>query len=165
MPQSNVRKLRLSDSTSILFEKQYLCSLKKNEWLYLLQIIWRLDFDCDECATMSLDYTRETSSQDIFTTTVLDLPQLYARPKASELLQTLQLLEIKPPSWDHDSYQQRNQALYQVSEEGIPKYLTGIVASKLGWVDEDWREEIWETASKRLSERSGRTGTEFSETC
>lgn len=104
---------------------------------------------------MSFSYSEEISS--IFTTTVLDLPQLYARPTASELLQTLQLLEIKPPTWNHDSCQQKN----QVSEEGIPKYLTGIVASKLSWVDEDRREEIWETASKRLSERSGRTGTEF----
>lgn len=110
---------------------------------------------------MSLRYSRETSSQDISTTTVLDLPQLYARPTASELLQTLQLLAIKPPSWNHDSCHQKNQALNQVSEEGIPKYLTGIVASKLSWVDEERREEIWETASKRLSERSGRTGTEF----
>lgn len=106
---------------------------------------------------MSFSYSRETSSRDLLTTTVLDLPQLYARPTASEILQTLQLLEIKPPSWNHDSCQQKN----QVSEEGIPKYLTGIVASKLSWVDEDRREEIWETASKRLSERSGRTGTEF----
>ena len=104
---------------------------------------------------MSFSYNQETSS--IFTVTVLDLPQLYARPTASELLQTLQLLAIKPPSWNHDSCQQKN----QVSEEGIPKYLTGIVASKLTWVDEDRKEEIWETASKRLSERSGRTGTEF----
>lgn len=110
---------------------------------------------------MSFSYSRET----VFTTTVLDLPQLYTRPTASELLQTLQLLAIKPPSWNHESGQQKNQSLNQVSEEGIPKYLTGIVASKLSWVDEDWREEIWETASKRLSERSGRTGNEFSEVC
>lgn len=110
---------------------------------------------------MSISYGRETSSRDSFTTTVLDLPQLYTRPTASELLQTLQLLEIKPPSWIHDSFQQRSQALSPVSEEGIPKYLTGVVASKLSWVDEDQREEIWETASRRLSERAGRTGTEF----
>lgn len=110
---------------------------------------------------MSFDYSRDTSLRDIFTATVLDLPQLYARPTASELLQTLQLLTIKPPSWNHDSSQQRNQAKNPFSEEGIPKYLTGIVASKLSWVNEDRREEIWETASRRLSERSGRTGTRF----
>lgn len=110
---------------------------------------------------MSISHSRETPSPDSFTTTVLDLPQLYARPTASELLQALHLLAIKPPSWIHDSSQQKNRALNPVSEEGIPRYLTGVVASKLSWVDEDRREEIWETASKRLSERAGRTGTEF----
>lgn len=110
---------------------------------------------------MSISYSRETLSLDNFTTTVLDLPQLYTRPTASELLKALQLLAIKPPSWVHDSSQQKNQALNPVSEEGIPKYLTGVVASKLSWLDEDRREEIWETASKRLSERAGRTGIDL----
>ena len=100
---------------------------------------------------MSFSYSRETPSRDNFTTTALDLPQLYTRPTASELLQTLQLLAIKPPSWIRDTSQQKNQALSPISEEGIPKYLTGVVASKLSWIDEDRREEIWETASKRLS--------------
>lgn len=110
---------------------------------------------------MSISHSRETPSPDSFTTSILNLPQLYTRPTASELLQTLQLLEIKPPSWIHDSSQQKNRALNPVSDEGIPKYLTGVVASKLSWVDEDRREEIWETASKRMSERAGRTGTGF----
>lgn len=110
---------------------------------------------------MSISHSRETPSPDSFRATVLDLPQLYTQPTASELLETLQLLAIKPPSWIHDSSQQKNRALNPVSEEGIPKYLTGVVASKLSWVDEDRREEIWERASKRLSERAGRTGTEF----
>lgn len=118
-----------------------------------------MNFDqVNECVPMSMSYSRETPN---FTTTVLDLPQLYTRPTASELLETLQLLAIKPPSWIHNSSQQKNRALNPISEEGIPKYLTGVVASKLSWVDEDRREEIWETASKRLSERAGRTGTEF----
>lgn len=118
-----------------------------------------MNFDqVNECAPMSISYSRETPN---FTTTVLDLPQLYTRPTASELLKTLQLLAIKPLSWTHDSSPQKNRALNPISEEGIPKYLTGVVASKLSWLDEDGREEIWETASKRLSERAGRTGTEF----
>lgn len=39
---------------------------------------------------------------------------------------------------------------------GVPRYLTAIVASDLNWLSENDREEIWEQASKRLSERSGR---------
>lgn len=49
----------------------------------------------------------------------------------------------------------------KINEEGIPKYLTSIIASRLSWVDdENVREHIWELASVRLSERSGRTGRE-----
>lgn len=40
---------------------------------------------------------------------------------------------------------------------GVPRYLTSIVASSLSWLPEHEREEIWEAASIRLSERSGRT--------
>ncbi len=94
-------------------------------------------------------------------TTVLDLPQLYTRPAAIELLSTLELLAIKTYSWDHSSHQQDSQAQAAVCEEGIPKYLTGIVASQLSWLEEEQREEIWEAASKRLSERSGRSGDEI----
>lgn len=42
--------------------------------------------------------------------------------------------------------------------EGIPQYLTKIVSSRLAWIqDEEEKEKIWDTASVRLSERSGRT--------
>ena len=41
----------------------------------------------------------------------------------------------------------------------MPKYLTGIIASSLAWIeDEGAKEQIWEAAAARLSERSGRTG-------
>ena len=46
-----------------------------------------------------------------------------------------------------------------IDEDGIPQYLTSIIASRLHWIeDEDEREQVWEMASARLSERSGRTG-------
>lgn len=46
----------------------------------------------------------------------------------------------------------------KVDAEGIPQYLTKIVSSHLGWIqDEEEKERIWDTASVRLSERSGRT--------
>lgn len=45
----------------------------------------------------------------------------------------------------------------QIAEQGIPRYLTSIVASSLAWIDDDdVKESIWSAASTRLSERSGR---------
>ncbi|KAK5001298.1 hypothetical protein LTR28_012827, partial [Elasticomyces elasticus] len=47
----------------------------------------------------------------------------------------------------------------RVMAEGVPAYLTKIISSPLAWIENDEdREEIWETASVRLSERSGRSG-------
>lgn len=40
----------------------------------------------------------------------------------------------------------------------MPRYLTKIISSPLAWIeDDDTKEKIWEAASARLSERSGRT--------
>ena len=92
---------------------------------------------------------------------VLDLPQIYTRPSASILLQTLARLAIKPPSWTVGTENDRGSedGLAPIDEHGIPKYLTSIISNKLQWIeDEDERERIWEAASARLSERSGRTG-------
>ena len=92
---------------------------------------------------------------------VLDLPQIYTCPTASILLQTLTRLAIKPASWrvgaDFDRGSEDDVA--PIDEHGIPKYLTSIISNKLQWIeDEDDRERIWEAASARLSERSGRSG-------
>lgn len=91
-------------------------------------------------------------------TTVLDLPQLFTHPSATDLMNTLELLAIKPISWDSQNRLNDHGAEAFIDEAGIPKYLTGIVASQLSWIDDERREEIWEAASSRLSERSGRTG-------
>ena len=41
----------------------------------------------------------------------------------------------------------------------MPAYLTKIIGSWLTWIEDDEvKEQIWETAAQRLSERSGRTG-------
>lgn len=91
-------------------------------------------------------------------TTVLDLPQLYTHPSAADLTTTLALLAIEPASWDSKNHLNDDEAPALIDEAGVPKYLTGIIASQLGWIDDKRREEIWEAASRRLSERSGRTG-------
>ena len=45
-----------------------------------------------------------------------------------------------------------------MAPEGVPKYLTSIIASQLRWIkDDEQKEAIWEEASLRLAERSGRT--------
>lgn len=92
--------------------------------------------------------------------TVFDLPQLYSHPSAEELISTLDYLALEPPSWDHQSRSSEPQGgrNFKITEVGMPNYLTSIVASPLSWIHEDRREEIWEAASKRLSERSGRAG-------
>ena len=93
---------------------------------------------------------------------VLDLPQLYTRPRASDLLSTLDQLSIKPASWDTINRQhlvKGEEKQIQINEDGVPKYLTGIISSSLLWIgDESVREEIWEVTSARLAERSGRSG-------
>jgi len=85
---------------------------------------------------------------------VHDLPQLYQKPTASALLDTLALLSLEPSAFAirNDSSQP------QIDEQGIPRYLTSIVASNLAWIaDDDVKESIWSAASTRLSERSGRS--------
>ncbi|KAK8180836.1 putative methyltransferase-domain-containing protein [Phyllosticta citribraziliensis] len=116
---------------------------------------------------------RETAGEMLH---VLDLPQLYTRPSAQELLNTLTLLTSEPPSWECSDSEDEELSLGletrrrrktsavkatppQINPEGLAAYLTRIIASDLRWIqDEDTKVEIWEAASIRLSERSGRTG-------
>ncbi|KAL8760235.1 MAG: hypothetical protein Q9184_003406 [Pyrenodesmia sp. 2 TL-2023] len=85
---------------------------------------------------------------------VLDLPQLYERPTAATLLGTLRQLQLRPSSWNNIEVSDQN----GIDENGLPNYLTSIIASSLAWIpNDDVREQIWEAASTRLSERSGRS--------
>ena len=87
---------------------------------------------------------------------VLDLPQIYQRPSSESLLSVLDDLALAPPSWDANPSISTKRP---ISEEGVPAYLTKIISSPLLWIeDDDVKEKIWEAASQRLSERSGRTG-------
>lgn len=102
---------------------------------------------------------------------MLDLPQLYTKPSADTLLQTLSLLTSAPPSWDRPNAQTSNESIHNgpqghvdipevrhINPEGVTRYLTSIVSSGLQWIDDDdAKEELWNQASSRLSERSGRT--------
>ncbi len=95
----------------------------------------------------------ETDTESSSQASVHDLPQLYTRPSSASLLCTLERLKIKPATWDDA------ETAYQHDEINLPRYLTDIIASSLAWIDEESvREQIWEAASCRLSERSGRSG-------
>ncbi|KAG9625315.1 VPS28-domain-containing protein, partial [Aureobasidium melanogenum] len=86
---------------------------------------------------------------------VLDLPQIYTKPSSQQLLDALSLLSLEPQSWDKPAAQTKP----KVRSNGLPQYLTRIVSSPLDWIEDDLeKEKIWDSASLRLSERSGRTG-------
>lgn len=86
---------------------------------------------------------------------VYDLPQLHTRPSSDSILEALELLALTPPTFSN-SREIANPAL-QVAPEGVSRYLTSIISSSLSWIkDEEKRERIWDVASIRLSERSGR---------
>ncbi|KAI7367925.1 hypothetical protein KC354_g3051 [Hortaea werneckii] len=109
---------------------------------------------------------------------VLDLPQLYTKPSASALLTVLEDLSYEPPSWETTPHPRSPRSRSgtsspfnkpnnggpllrkkpKVRSEGLPAYLTRIIASPLAWIADDDKEKVWEAAAKRLSERSGRTG-------
>ncbi|KAI5291416.1 hypothetical protein KEM54_004861 [Ascosphaera aggregata] len=86
---------------------------------------------------------------------ILDLPQLYTRPSEAELLEGLALLAVRPRDFTTDA---ATHDAPQVNPAGVTQYLTAIVSSSLSWLTDEAREAVWETASARLSERSGRTG-------
>ena len=89
-------------------------------------------------------------------TSVLDLPQIYQKPSSEVLLGVLNDVALDPPSWDAVPENPRKRT---IAEDGLPAYLTKIIASPLTWIEDDEeKEKIWEAASQRLSERSGRTG-------
>ncbi|KAK2813845.1 hypothetical protein FQN50_000246 [Emmonsiellopsis sp. PD_5] len=83
---------------------------------------------------------------------VFDLPQLYTKPSATDILRALDQLAVRPRNFNDDGSSQ------QILLGGVSQYLTSIIASALSWVDtDDLREAIWDAASARLCERSGRT--------
>ncbi|EFR04179.1 hypothetical protein MGYG_07186 [Nannizzia gypsea CBS 118893] len=84
---------------------------------------------------------------------VFDLPQLYTKPPADDILQTLDLLTIRP----HTFSQRSNQKTTNLQDGDICRYLTSIIGSPLAWIECDTlKEKIWDTASSRLCQRAGR---------
>ncbi|KFZ10304.1 hypothetical protein V502_08211, partial [Pseudogymnoascus sp. VKM F-4520 (FW-2644)] len=86
---------------------------------------------------------------------IFDLPQLYTKPSSLALLTALVSLKPKPISWDESDTENDRP---REDKNAIASYLTKIVSSGLTWLSEEEQVEVWEQASIRLSERSGRNG-------
>lgn len=86
-----------------------------------------------------------------------DLPQIYQKPSPEALVQVLETLAQQPPSFSLSSAGGLKPASAQFDHHGVPRYLTSVVSSSLDWIkDDELKERIWDLASIRLSERSGR---------
>ncbi|KAK4147758.1 S-adenosylmethionine-dependent methyltransferase [Dichotomopilus funicola] len=90
-----------------------------------------------------------------------EFPHLWQRPSYEVLLARLQKLRVEPRVWGlRDSRAEilKDQAATAHDKREIISFLSTIISSSLGWLgDDDEREVIWEEASKRMSERCGRT--------
>ncbi|KAK3983917.1 putative methyltransferase-domain-containing protein [Cladorrhinum sp. PSN332] len=92
-----------------------------------------------------------------------ELPHLWQKPACNALLEALQKLRLEPPVWGLKvssaeilKQQAASDAAHQRRE--IIMFLSSIIKSGLAWLETDEeRELIWEEASKRTSERCGRT--------
>lgn len=118
------------------------CDLKPLHGKYLEYLV----FLVAECGTNSFG---------VPTCIVFDLPQLYTKPTATDILRALEQLAVRPRSFGNDD----SNAQLVILQTGVSQYLTSIISSALSWIDSDeLREAIWDAASTRLCERSGRTG-------
>ncbi|KAG6113570.1 hypothetical protein E4U31_000446 [Claviceps sp. LM219 group G6] len=96
------------------------------------------------------------------TVSALDLPQTFQKPSYSALLTALQGLELSPPEWNHSRRRSEiiaeQESLASRHKADITRYLSSIIKSPLLWIEDDEQKEVvWELASKRMSERCGRT--------
>ncbi|KAF2215830.1 hypothetical protein CERZMDRAFT_94219 [Cercospora zeae-maydis SCOH1-5] len=128
-----------------------------------------MDASAAHLTAKDLGLADEREREDEEALDVLDLPQLHQRPRAETLLTTLADLSSQPASWDatprsgtptspRSGISTPFRRKRKIRSQGIPSYLTKIIASPLAWIEDDEQKEcIWETAAQRLSERSGRT--------
>lgn len=91
-----------------------------------------------------------------------DLPQIWQKPAPADLLEALKTLRVDPPVWNLKISRAeilREQDTTVQHRREIAGYLTTIIKSPLAWIDdEEDREAVWSEASKRFSERCGRSG-------
>lgn len=99
---------------------------------------------------------------ELFSSPEDELPRLWQKPAYEVLLETLKKLRVEPRVWSlQDSRADilKEQAATAYDRREVVAFLSSIIKSGLPWLDsDDEREVIWEEASKRMSERCGRTG-------
>ncbi|KAL2136637.1 hypothetical protein VTI74DRAFT_2666 [Chaetomium olivicolor] len=90
-----------------------------------------------------------------------ELPHVWQKPAYEVLLQHLQKLHVEPRVWNLRVSRAdilKEQAATAHDRREIISFLSTVISSSLAWLDsDDEREIIWEEASKRMSERCGRT--------
>jgi hypothetical protein len=90
------------------------------------------------------------------------LPHLWQKPAYDALLACLKKLHVEPRVWSVQVSRAdilKEQAATAHDRREIVSFLSTIIKSSLAWLDsDDEREVIWDEASKRMSERCGRTG-------
>lgn len=84
-----------------------------------------------------------------------EFPALYTRPSSAILLNILHDLQQTPSTFESASQQY---AISRFDAREISTFLTGLISSPLSWLADEEREPIWDLASRRLSERAGRSG-------
>lgn len=90
---------------------------------------------------------------------------LWQKPAYKVLLASLEKLRVKPRAWNPrvsvppGEYVPDQQAASAHDRHEVLQFLSGIIKSSLAWLDSDEQENVWDEASKRMSERCGRTGT------
>lgn len=92
----------------------------------------------------------------------LDLPQVWQKPAFLVLLTALRGLRVDPPVWNLKASRNemlKHQELSTQDPREIAAYLSTIIKSPLSWLEDEDREAIWDEASRRFSERCGRSGT------
>lgn len=88
---------------------------------------------------------------------------MWQRPSFDVLMEILQSLELSPPIWNHrrrgsEVVREQQETLNAQRKGEVTRYLSSIISSPLAWIDdEDQQEQLWTCASKRMSERCGRT--------
>lgn len=91
-----------------------------------------------------------------------ELPYLWQKPAYEVLLQRLKKLHVEPRVWGLQVSRAdilKEQTVTSHDRREIVSFLSTIISSSLAWLNsDDEREVIWEEASKRMSERCGRTG-------
>lgn len=82
-----------------------------------------------------------------------DLPQMWQRPGYDELVAILADLELGQAVWSH----RQGQRDVARSHEQEARYISSVIKSPLSWLATDeQREDVWDTAGRRMSERCGR---------